>query len=113
MSREGSDTVGSQAERTSLAWSRTLLALAVVTAFIAVHAAAVDLAPAAAFAGVSIAVILAASASTISRRAWRRARAALDGRGAAAHPLALALVSAAGLLLAAIALATIPWARWT
>jgi uncharacterized membrane protein YidH (DUF202 family) len=110
MNRSGYDAPGDQAERTSLAWSRTLLALAALVAFVSVHAAALDGILAFAVVGVLVAAALAASTSLVARGVWRRSVAALGGQERAARPMAVLSVSAACLVLAAISLSSITWA---
>jgi hypothetical protein len=110
MNPSGYDAPGGQAERTSLAWSRTLLALAALIAFVSVHAAALDGILAFAGVGVLVAATLAASTSLVARRMWRRSVAALGGSERAANPMALLAVSATCVVLAAISLSSITWA---
>jgi hypothetical protein len=101
------DSLGSQAERTALAWNRTLFAVAAVTAFIAIHVAAIDGRPAAALIGLPLALALAVSASWVSRRVWGRSMGALDGATRAVRPGSMAAASAVTVVLAAVALTTI------
>ena len=98
-----------QAERTSLAWSRTLLALSALIAFVGAHAAAIDGILAFAAVGILAAAALAASTSVMARRRWLGSAAALDGRERAVRPIAVLSLSATGVALAAFSLSTIAW----
>jgi cytochrome c biogenesis protein ResB len=101
------DSLGSQAERTALAWNRTLFAVAAVTAFIAIHVAAIDGRPAAAVIGLPLALAVAVSASWVSRRVWARSMTALAGAARAVRPGSMAAASAVTVVLAVVALTTI------
>lgn len=107
MTGDPMDAPNGQAERTSLAWSRTLLALSAVVAFISVHAAALDGSVAVALIGVLAATVLAASTSALSRRVWLQSVAAMEGRTRAARPFAVLSVSATVAALALLFLGSI------
>lgn len=103
------DSTGSQAERTSLAWSRTLLALSALVAFVSVHAAAIGGLAVLAVIGILAAAALAVSSSVVTRRVWLRSVAALDDRGRIVRPSAVLMLSATAVALAAVSLSTIAW----
>jgi hypothetical protein len=88
-----SDTAGGQAERTALAWTRTLITMAAVIALVAIHANVNDLP---ALAVVTVMVVsggLLLSTSAVARRVWLRAMAGLEGRSATASARATAVVA--------------------
>jgi uncharacterized membrane protein YidH (DUF202 family) len=105
------EDIASQPERTALAWSRTLIGLAGVVGFLAVHAA---------LGGTSLPVsvtlfMLAAatliSSSKVSRRTWVIANAAMDGTRPASRPLSLALLSIATVVVASVSM-TLVFLGW-
>lgn len=96
--------IGGQAERTAMAWSRTLLAMAALCAFIAVSAER---------SGAPVAVVIALGAavpalllatSIVPRRVWSRAQGAVARTGAAARPLTNLLTAVLAWALGLIAL---------
>lgn len=107
---ESPEQLESQAERTALAWSRTLIGLAGVTGFLAVHAALGASLPASVVLGVIAAVILVCS-SPVSRRTWAMTSAALAGDRPASRPVPVAVLSAVTVILAtaAIVLVFLDW----
>lgn len=107
----GPDSAGSQAERTALAWSRTIISMAAVVAFVAIHGGieGAPLPAVVALTAVAGALLLAASATT--RRIWSRAVEAMSGRRGAPNPVATATVAAASALVAALALLSIAATR--
>ena len=100
---------GSAAERTALAWSRTLLATAALCGFIAVSASRSDAPLPVVIALVGAIPILLLATSLVSRRVWARATSAMAGTARASSPaptLALAGLTSA-LSLVALLLTTL------
>lgn len=96
--------VNTQAERTALAWNRTLLAFAGVIGVIAMHAAFHNQ-PAVLVAGiVTVAGALILLSWIASRRVWKRAAAALEGQRSSTSPLALLVLAGACLVVSLIGL---------
>ena len=90
----------SPAERTSLAWSRTLVGLGAVIGFIATHADLGDAATALIVAlGVTALAVLAGS-SLVAHRRLRHASAALLGQRPATAPVAVAAMTGAAVVVA-------------
>jgi putative membrane protein len=97
----------SQAERTALAWSRTLLGLAAVIGFLAAHAALGG-------ATLGLVIVLAAfggiallTSSVVARHVWAAAASALTTGRPVARPLPIALMSAAATVVAIAAFALV------
>lgn len=96
------DMLGSQPERTALAWSRTLIGLSAVIGFLAVHAAVGGAATVVTVVlGVGATVTLVTS-SLVSRRTWLAATRAMAGEQPAGRPIPMAVMSAATVLVAVV-----------
>ena len=95
---------GSQAERTSLAWSRTLIGLSAMLGFLAVHAG-LGGAPVASVVTLGVlATIALASTSVAPRRRLDSATKGLAGQGPATSPAPMAVLAAITVTLAAVSL---------
>jgi uncharacterized membrane protein YidH (DUF202 family) len=96
----------SQAERTGLAWSRTVITTGALVAFLGIHAAMNNAPDGAVLVVLIVAGLLLVSSSVIGTRASQRASRALGGGARAPRPGAYAAMTAAAVLLSLVALVT-------
>lgn len=98
------EDLGRAAERTGLAWSRTLIALAAVTGVLGARAFLLEEPAVAVALPLGIAVALLLANGLVTQRAWRSSRASmLDGR----HPVHARLTLTLAIASTALAVAMV------
>ena len=102
--RDASGPSGSQAERTALAWNRTMVGLAAVIGLISVHAAITGGGRVVVIAIAAVAALVFILSPVVARRMFLEATTILRGDASTLRPSAMVTLCATTTVLGAVAL---------